>query len=86
MKNFNAIRYLYPDAIFSMIDDDPHQITWVGQEFPIPTGEQLADAIAAMEAEEASKAAVKAANKESAQAKLAAIGLTPEEIAALSNN
>jgi hypothetical protein len=37
MKNFNAIRFLYPDAIFSMIDDDVKQITWVGQEYPVPT-------------------------------------------------
>lgn len=85
MKNFNAIQFLYPEAVFSMVNDDPNQITWVGQEFPIPTVEQLANAIASMEAEEAAKAAAQATNKESAQAKLAALGLTPEEIAALSN-
>jgi hypothetical protein len=48
MKNFNAIRFLYPDAIFSMIDDDVKQITWVGQEYPVPTAKALKDAIAAM--------------------------------------
>jgi Fe2+ transport system protein FeoA len=38
-----------------------------------------------MEAAEAAKVTELAANKESARAKLAALGLTPEEIAALSN-
>ncbi len=86
MKNFNAIRFLYPEAVFSMVNDDPHQITWVGQEFPIPTDEQLTNAIAAMEAEEVAKATAKAATKESAQAKLTALGLSSEEIASLTNN
>jgi hypothetical protein len=86
MKNFNAIQFLYPEAVFSMVNDDPNQITWVGQEFPIPTDEQLTNAIAAMEAEEVAKAAAKAAAKESAQAKLTALGLSDEEIAAITNN
>lgn len=79
MKNFDAIRYIYPDAIFSMVDDDPQKITWVGQEYDIPTAEQIASATAALEAE----AAAKIAARESALAKLAALGLTVEEIAAL---
>jgi hypothetical protein len=86
MKNFNAIQFLYPEAVFSMVNDDPNQITWVGQEFPIPTVEQLEDAITAMKAEEAAKVTAKAAAKESAQAKLTALGLSGEEIAALTNN
>ena len=86
MKNFNAIQFLYPEAVFSIVNDDPNHITWVGQEFPIPTGGQLADAITAMEAEEAAKVTAKAAAKESAQAKLTALGLSGEEIAALTNN
>jgi len=85
MKNFNAIKFLYPDSEFSMVNDDINQITWVGQAYPIPTAEELQNAIAAMEAEEVAKAETQAANKESARAKLAALGLTPEEIAALSN-
>lgn len=86
MKNFNAIRFLYPEAIFSMVDDDVNKITWVGQEYPVPTAEQLSEAIAAMEATEAKTIADKEAAKISAQAKLAAIGLSSEEIAALTNN
>jgi hypothetical protein len=86
MKNFEAIRYMYPDADFSMVNDDISTIAWRTEGIATPTQEEVNNAIAAMEAEEASKVAAKAANKESAQAKLAAIGLTPEEISALSNN
>ena len=85
MKNFNAIKYIYPASEFSMVNDDVNQIAWVGQSYPIPTAEELQNAIAAIEAAEAAKAAELAANKESARAKLAALGLTGEEIAALSN-
>jgi hypothetical protein len=83
MKNFNAIRFLYPEAIFSMVDDDVKQITWVGQEFPIPTAKQLKDAIAAMEAAEAKAIADKEAAKASAIAKLAVLGLTEDEAKAI---
>jgi O-acetylhomoserine/O-acetylserine sulfhydrylase-like pyridoxal-dependent enzyme len=83
MKNFNAIRFLYPDAIFSMIDDDVKQITWVGQEYPVPTSKALKDAIAAMEAAEAKAIADKAAAKASAIAKLEALGLNLEEAQAI---
>jgi hypothetical protein len=79
MKNFDAVRYIYPDAIFSMVDDDPQKITWVGQEYEIPTAEQIASAINALEAEDATKITA----RESGKAKLAALGLTTEEIAAL---
>jgi len=85
MKNFNAIKFLYPDSEFSMINDDVTKITWVGQAHPVPSAEELQNAIAAMEAAEAAKVTELAANKESARAKLAALGLTGEEIAALSN-
>ena len=84
MKNFNAIRFLYPDAIFSMVDDDVNLITWVGQEYPIPTPEELQAAIEQMEAAEANKIATYKALKESAKAKLVAgERLTPEEAATI---
>jgi hypothetical protein len=66
-----------------MVDDDVKQITWVGQEFPIPTAKQLKDAIAAMEAAEAKAIADKEAAKASAIAKLAVLGLTEEEAKAI---
>jgi len=83
MKNFNAIRFLYPEAIFSMVNDDVKQITWVGQEYPIPTAKALKDAIAAFEAKEASDIAAKEAAKASAIAKLEALGLNIDEAQAI---
>lgn len=83
MKNFNAIRYLYPEAVFSMIDDDVKQITWVGESYPIPTAKALKDAVTAMEAAEAKAIADKAAAKASAIAKLEALGLNLEEAQAI---
>jgi hypothetical protein len=83
MKNFNAIRFLYPTAEFSMINDDVKQITWVGEAFPIPTAKQLKDAITAMEAADAKVIADKAAAKASAIAKLEALGLNLEEAQAI---
>jgi hypothetical protein len=80
MKNFNAIRFLYPDAIFSMVDDDVKQITWVGQEYPIPTAKALKDAIKACEDAEAKAIADKEAAK---SALLERLGITAEEASLL---
>jgi len=80
MKNFNAVRFLYPDAEFSMINDDVNMITWAGQEYPIPNDEQLQNAIKAVEENEAKIIADKKALKDSAKAKLiAGQPLTSEE-------
>lgn len=79
MKNFDAVRYIYPDAVFSMVDDDLNKITWVGQEYPIPTAEQIANAISELHAAEVAKISA----RESALAKLTALGLTADEVAAL---
>ncbi len=86
MKNFKAIQYMYPEAAFSMVDDDISTIAWRTEGITTPTQEEVNNAIAAMETEEVAKAAAKAAAKESAQAKLQALGLSGEEIAALTNN
>jgi hypothetical protein len=83
MKNFAAIKFLYPTAEFSMINDDVKQITWAGEEFPIPNAKQLKDAIAAMEAAEAKVIADKEAAKASAIAKLEALGLNLAEAQAI---
>ena len=84
MKNFAAIQFLYPTAKFSMINDDVKQITWVGEEFPIPTTDQLQNAIQEMETAETEQLATQTALKESAKAKLiAGQPLTPEEAATI---
>jgi hypothetical protein len=83
MKNFEAVRYIYPDAIFSMVNDDVSMITWVGQEYPVPTAKQLSDAIKAIEDKEAQDILDKEAAKNSALTKLQALGLTEAEAKAI---
>lgn len=85
MKNFEAIRYIYPDAIFSMVNDDVNQITWVGETFPIPTPEQLQEAINAIQTAKAQEVVDKEYKKASALAKLEALGLTADDLAAILN-
>jgi hypothetical protein len=83
MKNFDAVRNIYPNAIFSMVDDDLNQITWVGQEYAIPTEAEIAAKIAEVEAADTQAVINKAAALASAEAKLAALGLTAAEVSAL---
>jgi ATP-dependent protease HslVU (ClpYQ) ATPase subunit len=83
MKNFNAVRYIYPSAEFSMINDDISMITWVGEEFPIPSKKQLSDAIKALEDKESQDLADKEEAKNSALTKLQALGLTEAEAKAI---
>jgi hypothetical protein len=83
MKNFNAVRFLYPDAVFSMVNDDVSMITWVGEEFPTPTAKQLSDAIKSIEDKEAQDILDKEESKNSALSKLQALGLTEAEAKAI---
>lgn len=76
MKNFEAIQYIYPEAKFSMVNDDPSTIVWVDGDFATPTKAQIDAATAALEAEVQNRANLKA----SAKAKLiAGTPLTAEE-------
>jgi hypothetical protein len=68
MKNFEAVRYIYPEAKFSMVNDDLSTIVWVDGDFAIPTKAQIDAATAALEAEVQSRANLKT----SAKAKLIA--------------
>lgn len=79
MINFNAIRHIYPDAKFTMINDDPSTIVWFEEEFPIPT--QLEIDQATQEIEELAQ--IKANALESALSKLQALGLTLDEAKAI---
>jgi hypothetical protein len=83
MKNFDAVRFLYPNAVFSMVNDDVSMITWVGEEFPIPSKKQLSDAIKALEDKESQDLADKEAAKNSALTKLQSLGLTEAEAKAI---
>jgi hypothetical protein len=86
MTILNALISLRPGAQFTMNDEDLSTIVWYTDGVTTPTKEELDTEVIRLEEEAKAKVAAQAANKESAQAKLAAIGLTPEEISALSNN
>jgi len=83
MKNYNAIRYLYPNAEFSIVNDDPSTIVWQTEGVTTPTAKQIKDAIKALEAQELAEKEAKEAAKASAIAKLEALGLNLAEAQAI---
>ena len=78
-----AIKKLKPTAEFSFIDNDYSTIKWDALEGNAPTQKQIDDAIKEIKADELTEASNKAAAKAAAQAKLAALGLTVEDLQAL---
>ena len=86
MKIANALQSLRPGAEFTFNDDDLSTITWHKEGVTTPTQEEIDNEIKRLDEEAAQAITAKADAKASAQAKLAAIGLTPEEIAAITNN
>jgi len=78
-----AIKKLQPTAEFSFTDDDYSTIKWDVLDGNAPTKKQIDDAIKAIKADE-EKAVIEQTNaKATAQAKLAALGLTVEDLTAL---
>ena len=78
-----AIRKLKPTAEFSFIDNDYSTIKWDVLEGNAPTQKEIDVAIQQVEADEIAKAEAKAEAKATAQSKLAALGLTVEDLQAL---
>jgi len=76
-----AILKINPNAEFSVNADDYNQITWLNGTTPI-SKEDIEAQIPIVEQEIADAAAQKIADKESANAKLRALGLTDDEIEA----
>jgi len=83
MSNFRAIQYLYPDAEFTITDDDVSTIIWKTEGIITPSLGQIQDALDAIAIAEAKVITDKAAALASAEAKLAALGLSATEVAAL---
>ena len=81
-----AIFLLRPDSEFSLTNDDYSTIKWDKLEGDAPTQSELTAAIKVVKANEAKAEADKLAAKQSAQAKLAALGLTADEVAAIVGN
>lgn len=78
-----AIQKLRPTAEFSFIEDDYSTIKWDVLEGDAPTEIELNEAIKQIKIEEAQAEIDKAANKAAAEAKLAAFGITSDDLKAL---
>ena len=85
MKTYlaDAIRKLKPNAEFSFIDEDYSTIKWDKLEGDAPTQAEIDVAIEQIKADEAQAELDKAAKKAAAEAKLAALGLTADDLKAL---
>ena len=78
IKIIDAILFLLPDAQFVLVGDDYENIEWV-DERPKPKIEELKKALEQIKLKKESDIQAKAA----AQAKLAALGLTADDLKAL---
>jgi hypothetical protein len=85
MKSYltQAIRKLKPTAEFSYIEEDYSTVKWDKLEGNAPTQAEVDAAIEAIKQEEAQAEAEAAAKKAAAEAKLAALGLTADDLKAL---
>jgi hypothetical protein len=78
-----AIRKLKPTAEFSIDNNDYSTIKWDVLEGTAPTQAKIDEAIEQIKADEIAEAEAKIQRKTAAQAKLAALGLTVEDLTAL---
>lgn len=78
-----AIKKLKPTAEFSLTDNDYSTIKWVVLEGKAPTQAQIDSAIEQVKIDEIAEVEAKEQAKAAAQAKLAALGLTVEDLTAL---
>jgi hypothetical protein len=83
MMKARALSALRPGAEYTMINDDLSTVVWNSQDVTTPTEAEVNAKIAELEAAENLAVINKAAAKASAEAKLAALGLTADEVAAL---
>ena len=78
-----AIFLLRPDSEFSLTNDDYSTIKWDKLDGEAPTQSEITAAIKIVKENEVKAEADKLAAKQSAQTKLAALGLTEEEVASI---
>ena len=83
MIKARALSALRPGAEYTMIDDDLSTVVWNSPDVTTPTEAEVNAKIAELEAADTQAVIAKAAAKASAEAKLAALGLTADEVAAL---
>jgi hypothetical protein len=78
-----AIKFLKPTAEFVITDDDYSTIKWVILEGEAPSKTEIDAAIKQVKLNEVAQAKAQAEAKAAAQTKLAALGLTVEDLQAL---
>lgn len=78
-----AVQKLKPNSEFTFSDEDYSTIQWHKIEGDAPTQAQINSVIEAIKAEEAQAEIEAAAKKAAAEAKLAALGLTADDLKAL---
>jgi len=78
-----AVMSLRPGVEWTMNGDDVEGIIWHTPDVQPLTAKEVAAEVKRLEQAEIDEAAAKAAARESAEAKLAALGLTADEVAAL---
>lgn len=78
-----AIHKLKPNSEFSFTENDYGTIKWDVLDGNAPTQAEIDEAIKQLKAEEAQAELDKGAKKAAAEAKLAALGLTPDDLKAL---
>ncbi len=85
MRNYlsDAIKSLRPTAEFSYIEEDYSTVKWDVLEGDAPTKAEINAAIATIKADELTAKAKAEADKAAAQNKLAALGLTADDLKAL---
>jgi hypothetical protein len=85
MKGYlaDAIKSLRPTAEFSYTEEDYSTVKWDVLEGKAPTQAEINTAIAAIKADELTAKAKAEADKAAAQNKLAALGLTADDLKAL---
>ncbi len=78
-----AIQKLCPDSEYKFSDQDYSTIEWIKLEGEAPSQAEIDAAIEQVKADEAQAEIDKAAKKAAAEAKLAALGLTADDLKAL---
>ena len=78
-----AIQLLSPNSEFTISNDDYSTIEWNALKGKAPTQSEIDAATETIKTNEAKAEADKLAAKQSAQAKLAALGLTADEVTAI---
>ena len=80
LQILKAIQFIRPDAEFSLSGTE---LTWLDENQTEPTSAEIKAGWTAYQVAQEAKAEAKAAAKAAAQAKLAALGLTVEDLTAL---